>query len=112
MTQKHHIEKEVARTLRQMEEEAPLKADPFFYTRLTARIQEEQAAHHLEAPTTWQRWRPFVLAALVGANIITAALWMNTTTATSEREQALNAMAQDYSLVTQSSDWLSESLGE
>lgn len=112
MSKNQHIEEEVQRTLLLHENEIPQKTDPFFYARLAARIDAEQAAHHLQMPTRWQRWRPLVLAGFVGANIITAALWLNVGSADNTRAQAINAMAEDYALLVDSGDWLSESLGE
>ncbi|MCK5148990.1 hypothetical protein KAR48_19700 [bacterium] len=112
MLRKKHVENEVERTMELLGEDAPLKADAFFFTRLQARIREEEAAHHFLVPSLWQRWRPMVLAALVGVNIITAALWLVSGSTNSAREQGLNALAEDYALVSDIGDWLYESLGE
>lgn len=111
MSRKERIDNEVEKILA-LGQEPPLKADPFFFTRLEARIREAETERHRLAETPWRRWRPVMLAALVGINVLTVALWLSNRSCTTARGQALKAMAQEYALVSETADWLSASVGE
>lgn len=111
MSRQDRIKEKVKKTIKLLNKETHLKTDPYFFTRLEARIisaEQLQPAHI----TAWQRWRPVMLAALAGVNILTAVFLLPHRTSVQERRQTINIMAQDYALVTESVDWLYQSVGE
>lgn len=111
MSRADRIKKKVEATLNLMGTEERLKADPYFFTRLQAEITAAQELRLSAGPLS-ARWRPWVLAALAGVNIIFAALWTVRTTETQRKETALTYLARDYGMTAEAGDWLHDTIGD
>ncbi|MBN2416852.1 hypothetical protein JXO52_13475 [bacterium] len=111
MSEEDRIKERVEKTMRLMETEERLKADPWFFTRLQARISARNA-ELLSPVRQGGRWRPVVLAALAGVNITIAALWTFGNAETRHKETAMAYLARDYGLTGEAGDWLYNTIGE
>jgi len=101
MTKKEKIEQEVQKTLEGFDQAERLKSNPFFYTRLKARIDDlhpqKQKIRGWEL--AWGILKPALLFLIIALNIFTATLFLkNRNNEYSSREQLLNAFAQELTL--------------
>lgn len=101
MTKKKKIEQEVQKTLEGFDQAERLKSNPFFYTRLRARIEQSDAKQM--QPKGWEfAWRvlkPALLFLIIALNIFTATQFLkNQNNEPSSREQLLNSFAQELTL--------------
>ena len=92
-TDKNHIEDEVRKTMLSLDGMAQAGPRPFFYSRLTARMERnaESSSISLELAPVYRRVIMGVLAFLITANVITVTLMMgektiSETTVTQESE--------------------------
>lgn len=106
MSKRDHINEEVQKTLAAMDNMEPLAADPYFYTRLNAKIQEmERTEQPLERRQGMLGYiLPAMLVMLVAVNLFSVYwIFQGSSESGSDRESALSAFAEEYSL-NQSSD--------
>ncbi len=101
MDREERIKREVEKTLQCFEQAERLRGDPFFYTRLRARI--DKLSGEQGGLRGWQgAWglvRTTSLVLLVALNIVTAAFYLKTDPLEAdERSQLLSAFAQEYAL--------------
>jgi len=101
MNKKEKIEQAVQKTLDSFDQAERLKSNPFFYTRLKARIEELDAQRM--QPKGWEIARgvvkPALLLLIIALNIFTATLFFkNRNNESSSREQLLNSFAQELAL--------------
>ncbi|MBN2011731.1 hypothetical protein JW960_20545 [candidate division KSB1 bacterium] len=95
------IQQEIQKTLKCFDQVEPLKADPFFYTRLRARIKDQNA--NTRQVTGWNfAWnivKPALLVGIVVANIVTVIVFMKDRKAESySRQQLLEMFGQETML--------------
>ena len=103
MERKQKIEQEVQKTLEQFDRAERLRPNPFFYTRVRARIDERERA---------KRWsflagvlKPAFLVLLVVFNTITAAFFLrDKATESMDRRELVMAFAQELGLETRETD--------
>lgn len=106
MEREQKIAQEVEKTLELLEHAEKLKPNPFFYTRVQARIQET------EKKPAWQ-WlpgilKPVFLAILLTVNIITAVYFMSADklqTTSSVRSELKSEFAQEFGLQVTSNEF-------
>ena len=101
MNKKEKIEYEVQKTLECFDQPEQLKSNPFFYTRVKARIEElENYGRKPESSKfVWGILKPALLFSFVAINIITATLFFKNPDDTStSREQIINAFAKEFTL--------------
>ena len=101
MTKKEKIEQEVQKTFESFGQAERLKSNPFFYTRLKARIDD---LHSQKQKTrgwefAWGILQPALFLLIIVLNIFTATLFLkNRNNEYSSREQLLDAFAQELTL--------------
>ena len=101
MTESEKIEREIEKTLGCFDTAQRLKADPYFYTRLRARIADEEKGRRsiLRGLFSPNMLRPVFLAVVVLLNLITAAIIFRGHYRTpNTRDRYLSAFAEEYSL--------------
>jgi hypothetical protein len=101
MNKKDKIEYEVKKTLDCFDHPGQLKSNPFFYTRVKARIEElENYGRKPESgKLVWGILKPALLFSIVAINIVTATLFLKNPNDTStSREQIINAFANEFTL--------------
>ena len=87
------IEQQIHETLAEFDSPVRIKADPYFTTRMLARIREEAD------PAFQFRWRHALLGIMVAVNIITAVFVLQRRSHTeSNREAYVDAFATEYTL--------------
>ena len=104
------IEREVDKTIDMLGKQEMPAADPWFASRVQARIKESS-----EPPTWLQRinkYRSPVLALLAGINILAALFLFNNTSDLQGRDQALTYMVREYELAPEAGDLLTQYAGE
>ena len=108
MKSKAQIEQEVMKTLECFEQRTPIECNPFFSTRVMARIrslEETQHARSLRRVFSLGYLRPALLALIVVLNIASAIIvFRGTQTQTNGREQYLTAFADEYAMNQQEYD--------
>ena len=108
MKSKEQIEQEVMKTLQCFEQRESIECNPFFATRVLARIrslEEEQRARSLRKVFSLGYLRPALLALIVVLNIASAIIvFRGSQTQTNVREQYLTAFADEYALNQQEYD--------
>lgn len=103
MNRKAKIEEEVQKTLACFDQAEPLKANPFFYTRLKARIDEldGQKARAKNREFVAGILQPTLLTFVVAVNVFTAVIFFTQKSEeNSNRAQLLNAFASEMTLDT------------
>ena len=114
MNKQERIEEEIEKTLHCFEEFETLEPNPFFLTRLKAKIRNSEAEQARSGESGWNVWslRPILLSILVVLNLFSAILVYRgheRQTAPDARAQYLAAFAQEYAL-TQEDDAFSSLL--
>ncbi len=102
MERKEHIEQEVEKTLRCFETIENIESDPFFYTRLQAKIRDleekKKPARHPGFSIGYYL-RPALLVLLVVFNILSAVLvFRGSDTQSDVRQYYLTTFADEYAL--------------
>jgi len=102
MKKRNHaeIQEEVNRTLDAFRTDDPPKMDPWFYDRLTNRINHEQSGEVPALQTWWNHvLKPGMLVGLVALNVIMM-VWIATPTesATSGQASSIEALTSQYGL--------------
>lgn len=110
MNSKARIEKEVKKTMDLLVKEKPIKTDPFFYTRLKARIKEEETSKQRKLIRKPIGWKIIVTAGMVVLNIITAAILVNSNDV--NRQKLKTVFSEEYTLTSETGDLLSRSIKE
>ena len=101
MTKKEKIEQEVQKTLESFDQAERLKSNPFFYTRLKAKIDDlhSQKEKSQGWEFAWGILKPASLLLIIVLNIFTATLFLkNRNNEYLSREQMLDAFAQELTL--------------
>ena len=101
MNRKEKIEQEVQKTLECINQAERLKSNPFFYTRLKAKIDDlhSQKQKIRGWEFAWGVLKPGLLLLIIILNIFTAILFLkNRDNEYSSREQLLDAFAQELTL--------------
>lgn len=101
MNREERIEKEVQKTLACFRNAEQIKVDPFFCTRLQARIQAlETKKYRLWIwDFTSEYLQPAILLIFLAANIFTATVILGSkNTESPSRSEILKTLAEDYSL--------------
>ena len=101
MNKKEKIEREVQKTLECFDQTEQLKSNPFFYTRVKARIGG--LASYSRKPTSgelvWRIFKPALLFSIIAINIFTATMFLkNPGEKSTSREQIINVFAQEFTL--------------
>lgn len=108
MGRKERIEQEIDKTLQCFETFQKIEPNPFFYTRLQARIRsvEEQKVRSKHPIFTLSYLRPALLVFLVALNVLSAILVFrgDTTDQTDTRSQYITAFAEEYALTQEEDD--------
>ncbi len=108
MGRQKEIEQEVEKTLQLLRREEDIHVDPFFYTRVQAKITEAE-----RSITSWLvNWKTALLAGLLGLNVITAVFWISNSASLNNNQQLMNSMASEYAFSANYGDWLSASVEE
>ena len=97
MDRKKKIEQEIAKTLEQFDRVERLPEDPYFYTRLQARLKSREETNALFPRVL----RPAIVTALLLLNIGTAYFYLNTGTSgqtTGQRQELAQMMAEELSM--------------
>ena len=95
------IEEEIDKTLRCLDEIEEIEASPFFFTRLQARIreQEEEKVSFITRLFGVRGLRPALLGLVVVLNLVSAAfIWQRVHGRFEDRSQYLSALVEEYSL--------------
>jgi hypothetical protein len=100
MKSKEQIEQEVQKTLQCFENRTPLESNPFFSTRVLARIrslEEEQHARSLRKVFSLSYLRPALLTLIIALNVVSAiVIFRGSHNQTTVRDQYLTAFADEY----------------
>lgn len=97
MDRKKKIEEEIARTLAEFDRAERLPEDPYFYTRLQARLNRREVKNTLFTRIL----RPAIVTALLLLNIGTAYFYLNTGTSgktTNQRQELARLMVEDLNM--------------
>jgi hypothetical protein len=109
MNKKEIIDQEVQKTLQFLEPMEKVSADPYFYTRLQARLrlQHQQKENRFELfGSRW--WRPALAGMIVILNLTTAALvYMSNEKSKELNQDTLTTLATEYGLNQDDSDLFS-----
>lgn len=100
MSRKKKIEQEVQKTLQCFDSAEKLEDNPFFYTRVKARIEssKKQTTKNL-GQFGWSLLKPAFLVLIVVLNIVTVTFYVTSKQSqTSDQEQLLQAFAQEFTL--------------
>jgi hypothetical protein len=100
MSRKKKIEKEVEKTLQCFEQAEKLADNPFFYTRVKARIEGRKAPARKNVwQFGWSVLKPAFLILIVALNILTVTIYFTSNQSlTSDQDQLLQAFAQEFAL--------------
>ncbi len=103
MNRKQKIEQEIEKTLEQFERAERMPGNPYFYTRVQARMDEaDEAKRRTLIPAAL---KPVFLGALLSLNILTAVYFLSGNSAqTADRSDLLSEFAQEYGLEESDSD--------
>ena len=102
MNKKEQIENEIIKTLDCFDQSERLSSNPYFYTRVKARIDSENRAgmkwHGWQS--VWSILRPVLLVLIVAINVYTIGSYLAESRDHSEssREQMIQAFAREFSL--------------
>ena len=96
MNKKLRIQDEIDKTLDSFGKAPSIQADPYFLTRLRARIDEESSRHASPGSRFMESLKPALLAGIVAANIVTGVLVLGPSETT--RADRLQSFAEAYSL--------------
>ena len=106
MEHEQKIIREVEKTLELLEQAERLKPNPFFFTRVQARIREKKKE------LAWQGLpgilKPVLLAILLAVNIFTAAYFLSTNkveTSSTVRSELKSEFAQEFRLQTTTNEF-------
>ena len=97
MDRKKKIEEEIARTLEEFDRVERLPEDPYFYTRLQARLRER----FTEKTGFFKLLRPAIVTALLLLNIVTAFFYLSTDTSsqtTDSRQQTVLLISKELGI--------------
>jgi hypothetical protein len=98
---KKQIEKEVEKTLQQLDHFEKLESDPFFYTRLQAKMKNTQNQHIQSAILSFagRHLRPAFLILVLVLNLISAlVVFQNRNSGSDSQTINLSSFADDYSI--------------
>ena len=101
MGKKEKIEQEVQKTLDCFDQSEQLKTNPFFYTRIKAKIEDLESYGKKPnlADLVWGVLKPAFLFGIIVINIFTATSFLkNPGDTNTSREQIINTFAQEFSL--------------
>ena len=99
MDRKSKIDQEAEKTLNAFEYAERLPKDPFFFTRLQARIDEQERQKHTLPESILKGWlRPVLLGSIVAVNVLTSVLVLEKSSTQITREDRMQAFAETYSL--------------
>jgi len=110
MTEKKQLYNRIEKTMGLLDDEVPIKADPYFFTRLKARMNSEETV--IVRHSIWHNWRSLALFTLAAVNLVTGIFVFSGRQSTYKRQESLEMIALDYKLDSASGDWFSESMGE
>ncbi len=97
MNKKEKVEQEIHKTLDQFEHAEQLPANPYFYTRVQARLEETRRQQNVFSTIL----KPSLLMALVAINISTVFLYFSESEQqdqTNTRQELLEILANDFKL--------------
>lgn len=100
MSRKKRIEQEVEKTIQCFESAEKLEDNPFFYTRVKARIEsrKKQSRKNLWQ-FSWGILKPAFFVLIVVINIVTVTIYFTSKQSqTNDQEQLLQAFAQEFTL--------------
>lgn len=96
---KKQIEGEVKKTLELLDQIEEIKPNPYFYTRLQARLKKQEAERKGKTAGifSWEKLRPAFLTVVVVINIISGILFIQENNSSAEnRDKALDTIAKEY----------------
>jgi hypothetical protein len=100
MKSKEQIEQEVMKTLQCFEQRIPLESNPFFSTRVLARVrnlEEEKKARSLRKVFSLGSLRPALLTLIIVLNVVSAIIILRgNQNQTTVRDQYFTAFADEY----------------
>lgn len=102
MKEKKRIEEEVQKSMELLDQQESLPPDPYFYTRLRARIDSRNQQHRVLSLSL----KPALLALLVMMNLGTAVWYLagdSSSAEKSNRDTLIELLAEDISLDSKSS---------
>lgn len=105
MNKKEKIEQEINKTLAQFDEAERLPSNPYFYTRIQARLEEKQRRKTGFAAIL----KPALISALVAINLTTAVWYLNLSTEVNQsenRQELLDILSDDLNLDNTQSNFL------
>ena len=85
-----HIDQEVEKTLTSLDELTEVKVKPYFYTRLTARMEHQDA----RIPVSW-RWSLAAIALIVLLNVVSL---LNYSSADTTSSDPLDELTAEYTI--------------
>lgn len=94
MNKKQKIEREIDKTLEQFDKAPKLPPDPYFYTRLQARLNEREK----KAGVWGAVLKPALLVILLLLNITSATVYLSqkTDTTNSARQELISLLSEDF----------------
>lgn len=98
MKKQEHISEEVEKTLNSLDNWQPVKTDPFFYTRLQARMQKRQEEHKWAWFFDSALLKPALAVAIVAINVVTLIHYSNQTSQAVSRDEAIESFTNEYAL--------------
>jgi hypothetical protein len=105
MDRKNKIEQEVEKTIQAFENAERLPKNPFFYTRLRARIDGQERRKRAFPESILKGWlRPVFLGVIVAVNVVTAVYILDKSGAETTREDSIQIFAEAYALDQSQSD--------
>ena len=99
------IEHQTNETMKMLDEKTSVPADPFFKTRLLARLNSRYAVIAKKQQPFAAFIKPALLAVLLSANLTTAYFTVVNRLVQNPREELMRFMADEYALDETDSDW-------
>ena len=104
------VRKEVGKTMKLLDEKQECVCDPYFYTRLKARLESRKKQPL--ASFLRERWQFSLVVLLAALNIAAAGVFLNKEVTEAKKQRTLAYLDREYTLTPANSDILSTYTGD
>jgi hypothetical protein len=99
MSKKEDIQNEIKKTLDCFDRTEPIKTDPYFYTRLKARLEDTESTEIKLGWGIWNVLKPALLMSIIALNIYTGLMFFKSQKVDEpNRQELINSFAQELTL--------------